>query len=154
MSRSQLRLICFSCCVIAASFFFGVANAENPMLTRQLQETIAKARTDGTLDARTHAAERLAELTRKVDPDDVDDKTLAEMVSLLDSPDDSVRAWVAVSLGYLGPRAKSAIPKLVSVLPKADCLYVSLSSAPAIRLAITRMGGTPPPPPYCGPAKQ
>jgi hypothetical protein len=119
-------------------------------LKRQLLETMAKVRNAKTSNSRTDAAEHLATLTRGIDPHRVDDATLTEMVSLLDTHENSVRAWVAASLGHLGPRAKVAVPRLLKLLPEVDCLRGSLTSAPLIRLALERMGEIPPPPPKCG----
>ena len=118
-------------------------------LKRQLSETMAKIRNGKTVTSRTNAAEHLATLTRGINPHKVDETTLTEMVSLLDTQEDSVRAWVAGSLGQLGPRAKAAIPRLLKLLPEVDCLRGSLTSAPAIRLALQRIGEIPPPPPKC-----
>lgn len=147
---------CFA--VIASAWIVllsGAAHAKSdPMskrqLTEQLTETIAKVRTGGppSMD-RTNAAERLADLTRKIDPKKVDDRTLADLVSLLDISDDSVRYWVARCLGNLGPRAKIAIPKLQELLAEVDCLQGSKTSASGIRFALSRMGITPPSP-TCG----
>ena len=118
-------------------------------LKRQLSETMAKVRNGKTLTSRTEAAEHLATLTRGTNPHKIDDTTLAEMVSLLETEEDSVRAWVAASLGHLGPRAKLAVPRLLKLLPEVDCLRGSLTSAPFIRVALKRMGAKPPPPPNC-----
>lgn len=128
----------------------GAAHAKgNPMTKRQLTEqltiTIAKVQTSGPSMARTEAAQHLAELTRRVDPKKVDDKTIGDLVSLLDTSEDSVRYWVATCLGYLGPRARIAIPKLQEILAEVDCLRASKTSAGAIRLALSRMGVKPPP---------
>jgi hypothetical protein len=65
------------------------------------------------LVVRTNAAEDLAGLTRDIDPQQVDGATLSDVIALLDSDEDSVRFWVAGSLGNLGPRAKAAVPKSV-----------------------------------------
>ena len=111
--------------------------------------TMAKIRNGETSNSRTDAAEHLATLTRGINSQKVDETTLTEMVSLLDTQEDSVRAWVAASLGHLGPRAKVAVPRLLKLLPEVDCLRGSLTSAPAIRLALERMGEIPPPPPKC-----
>jgi hypothetical protein len=119
------------------------------LLKGQLSETMAKIRNGKTSTSRTEAAEHLATLTRGLNPKKVDDSTLIEMLSLLDTQEDSVRAWVAASLGHLGPRAKVAVPRLLKLLPEVDCLRGSLTSAPAIRLALKRMGETPPPPSKC-----
>lgn len=118
-------------------------------LKRQLSETMAKVRNGKTSTSRTEAAEHLATVTRGINPHKVDDTTLAEMVSLLETEEDSVRAWVAASLGHLGPRAKVAVPRLLKLLPEVDCLRGSLTSAPFVRVALKRMGEIPPPPPTC-----
>ena len=118
-------------------------------LKRQLSETMAKVRNGKTSTTRTDAAEHLKTLTRGINPYKVDDKTLAEMVSLLETHEDSVRAWVAASLGNLGPRAKVAVPRLLKLLPEVDCLRGSLTSASFIRVALKRMREIPPPPPNC-----
>ena len=81
-------------------------------LKKQLLETMAKVRNGKTSTSRTNAAERLATLTRGINPQKVDETTLTELVYLLDTQEDSVRAWVAASLGNLDPRAKVAVPKL------------------------------------------
>jgi hypothetical protein len=128
----------------------NVANAtSDPKLMKQLTETIAKVRTSEVSAARTEAAAHLVGLTRKIDPNEIDDKTLGDLVSLLDSWDDSVVDAAAVSLGNLGPRAKSAVPKLLEILPGVDCLWVDASSAPDIRNAIKLIGAPTPPPPKC-----
>lgn len=138
-------------CAALIAILAGAAHArDNGKHMKQLTETIAQVRMAKTIDARTDAAEHLANLTKKIDPKEVDDKTLADLVSLLDTSDDSVRFWVAASLGNLGPRARAAVPKLLKILREVDCLNVELSSAPAIRVALKRIGVTPPPPPKCG----
>src|SRR6266699_4593843 len=136
-----LVLIASACIFLLSS---GLCVKSHPMpkrqLKRQLLETMAKIRNGKTLTSRTEAAEHLATLTRGINPDRVDETTLTEMVSLLDTQEDSVRAWVAASLGNLGPRAKVAVPRLLKLLPEVDCLRGSLTSAPFIRLALERMG--------------
>jgi hypothetical protein len=121
--------------------------ATDPVLNAKLEETIAKVRAGDSPTTRTEAAEHLAELTHRVKPNSVDDKTIAEMVSLLDIPDDSVRAWTAAALGHLGRRAKVAAPKLLTLLAEVDCLEGDLTSAAFIRPALKRMGVKPPPAP-------
>ena len=121
----------------------------NKQLKRQLSVTMVKIRNGKTLTSRTEAAEHLATVTRGINPYKIDDTTLAEMVSLLETKEDSVRAWVAASLGHLGSRAKVAVPRLQKLLPEVDCLRGSLTSAPFIRVALKRMGEKPPPPRNC-----
>jgi len=90
--------------------------ATDPVLNAKLEEAIAKLRAGDSPAARAEAAEHLADLIYLAKPDSVDDKTIADMVSLLDIPDDSVRAWTAGALGHLGRRAKVAAPKLLALL--------------------------------------
>ena len=118
-------------------------------LNKQLSEAMAKVRDGKTLMSRTDAAERLATLTRRANPQKVDEPTLTEIISLLDTQEDSVRFWVAAALGNLGPRAKVAVPRLLKLLSEVDCLRGSLTSASAIRVALKRMGEKPPPRPNC-----
>lgn len=146
--------LCFpviACALICSLFGTGYATGD-AVSQRQIKRAIAEVRMGKSSTARTEAAEHVAGLTRRIDPKRVDDTILAELISLLDSPEDSVRAWVAAALGNLGTRAKvAAVPKLLALLPEADCLRGSLTSAPAIRLALARMGETPPRP-KCGTA--
>lgn len=148
-SKSPFAALCATLILLLV----GTANAtSDPMLTRHLTEAISKVQTGGSPSlARTQAAEHLAELTRGIDPNQVDDKALADLVSLLDTSDDSVRFWVASALGNLGPRAKIAIPKLLKLLPEADCLDGAITSAMSIRSALVKMGAPPPPPSTCHP---
>lgn len=115
----------------------------------QITATITLVRNGKTADIRVQSAERLAKLTRGVDPKTVDDRTVNGLVSLLDTSDDAVRFWVATAIGNLGPRAKAAIPALKKILPEADCLNGALTSAVAIRQALRRLGTVPPPRPNC-----
>ena len=126
------------------------AHAAGDLVSRsQIKKAIAEARNGKSSTVRTEAAEQITKLTRRIDPNKVDDTTLTELISLLDTPEDSVRGWVAGALGNLGTRAKVAIPKLLQLLPEVDCLRGSLTSAPAVRLALERMGEKPPSP-KCG----
>lgn len=126
-----------------AEFYAEVA------LLKQIQETIVQVQTAPTLDGRRDAAEHLAAMTPRMDPWKIDEKTFNDLVSLLDSPDDSVRRGVAAAIGFLGERAKPAAPKFLEILPKVDCLNGVKTSADTIRMALVRIGVTPPPLPDC-----
>lgn len=67
------------------------------------------------------------------------DMLVADVTFLLDSPDDYVRYWIAEALGNMGPAARSAIPKLVKMLPHADCMSGVITSAGGIRDALIKL---------------
>jgi hypothetical protein len=115
-------------------------------LDSRLRATIASVRSAKSASARQDTAEQLLILTSKSRPGSVTDSTVADLIALLDEPDDSVRAFVAGALGNL--HAKAAIPKLLALLPTADCLEGTLTSARPIRSALERMGVNPPAPSY------
>jgi len=147
MPRRRYLLRCF---IVLALLFLRSRTghaATDPTLNAKLEDAIANVRSGDSRMTRTEAAEHLAELTRRVKPNSVDDKTVADMVSLLDIPDDSVRGWTAAALGHLGRRAKAAAPKLLALLAIVDCLEGDLTSAASIRPALERMGVKPPPAP-------
>jgi HEAT repeat protein len=114
-------------------------------LNTKLQAGITAVRSAKSPNARYDAAESLPALTSKSRPGSVADSTVTELIALLDDPDDSVRMFVAATLGNL--RAKIAIPKLLALLPAADCLEGPVTSARSIRFALERMGVKPPPAP-------
>jgi hypothetical protein len=107
-------------------------------------EAIEKVRTGGTATIRSDAAERLAVLTHDIGPKDINDRTIADIISLLDLPE--ARFWVAICLGNLKSRAKIAAPRLIKLLAEEDCKYEAVSTADGIRIALTRIGVKPPPP--------
>jgi len=152
MRRGEMRLprlfsvvLCFAILAVG-----GMAQAGGgPAGMKQIDETIAKVRSDKTVDGRTEAAERLASLTQRISSTEVTEAVVKDIMSLLDSPNDSVHYWVAISLGNLGPVAKAAVPKLEEMLPKADCINGAITSASGIRYALIKMGIKPPPPPKC-----
>jgi len=143
------RLLCVALCFALWAMAQIVEASEGPAIMKQIKESIAKVSSGKTVDARTEAAERLASLTQKIGGKEVTEALVTDITSLLDSPDDSVRYWVATALGNLGPAAKAAVPKLQEMLPKADCINGAITSASGIRYALIKMGIKPPPPPKC-----
>ena len=117
--------------------------ATDPVLNAKVEEAITEVRLS-LPTARAEAAEHLADLIYRAKPNSVDDKTITDMVSLLDIHDDSVRGWTAAALGHLGRRAKVAAPRLLALLAEVDCLEGDLTSAASIRPALERMGVKPP----------
>lgn len=147
MKRRWLSIGCLLC---ATGLLLRIAmanGADDTRTLKELQETIPEVRKmSGPSKPGANTAERLAQLTKQIDPKKIDDETLGKIVSLLDTSNDFVRAWVAVSLGNLGPRAKIAVPALLKVMHETDCLELKeMTSAGAARVALKRIGVTPPP---------
>jgi hypothetical protein len=113
-------------------------------INAQLLGAIAKVRKAKTPAARYKAAERLGAITYEKDCGSLDDKTIQALISLLDIEDDGVRMWVASDLGDIGPRAKAAVPRLISILSVSDCMTWDHSSAATIPIALRKMGADPP----------
>jgi HEAT repeat protein len=143
------RLVSVALCFVLSAGAGTARASGGPALMEQIKGTMAKVQSDKTVDARTAAAEHLASLTKKISSKEVTETLVTDLTSLLDSPNDSVRYWVAIALGNLGPAAKAAVPKLEEMLPKADCLDGALTSAGGIRYALIKMGIKPPPAPKC-----
>jgi HEAT repeat protein len=128
----------------------GLAQAPGgSALMQQIKKTMAEVESGKTVNARTDAAEHLASLTQKISKEEVTETLVSDLTSLLAPPDDSVRFWIASALGNIGPAAKAAVPKLEKLLSEVDCLNGTITSADAIRRALTKMGVKPPPPPKC-----
>ena len=140
----RLRLTTISLAVLGVCWVLLLTDAAAAKSQRQLADTIAKVRT--AEPSAREAAEPLSHLTRRMSPNAVSDQAVADLISLLGIRDDSVRYWVARSLGNLGPRANAAVPSLKGLLAEVDCLQGSKTSASGIRFALTQMGVTTPPP--------
>jgi HEAT repeat protein len=138
--KSELVVMMF---VLVVSLYSPVSTSGSSNSNIQVAEAITKVRGGRTVMDRTEAARNLVELTRKIDSTQLDHTTLENLVSLLDSPEDSVRFWVAAALGNLGPRARI---KLLEVLAEVDCVPLrGLNSAAAIEFALKKIGVTRPP---------
>lgn len=55
---------------------------------------------------------------------------------LLKDENDSVRYWIAMALGHIGPPAKEAVPNLIVALTDRVNKYVSKDSSSGIRFAL------------------
>lgn len=148
MPRTNCRVLACLCLVILLVAMPTLANpGTNSMLNSKLERAVRTVRSAGSPMEQTRAAQHLAELTKGVKPSSVDDTTISDMTSLLDMQEDAVRGWIAAALGHLGRRGRVAVPKLLALLPEADCLQGDLTSAASIRPALKRMGVEPPPAP-------
>jgi HEAT repeat protein len=100
---------------------------------------IREIKEEPSADARTEDARRLADQVRRHElvASDADIELLAEMLS---DRDDSVRYWIAMTLGYIGPRAQEAVPALRKALQEIQCVHGDKTSASALRMALAKVG--------------
>lgn len=142
-----LGIVCMLLCVIPAGSAFPMGDN---VTAAEFQSAIAQtAKMKERTFYRSGTGEHLADLAQMINPNEVNSKILCELESLLDSDNDLIRYWGAVALGNLGPRAKSAVPKLLKTLRKVDCLNGPITSANGIRYALAHIGRKVPPPANC-----
>ncbi|HTC63477.1 MAG TPA: hypothetical protein VK709_11590 [Candidatus Saccharimonadales bacterium] len=140
---------CKTHCLVFMVLLFSTTLQAHPRINQQLDSNlrsiIAEVRSEKSSRARFDAASRLVTLTVKARPGSVTDATVSDLIGLLDDPDDAIRLDAAAALGNL--KAKASAPKLLSLLPTADCLEGTLTSARVIRYALEKMRVKSPPAP-------
>jgi hypothetical protein len=145
VKERRMKMLCFKRIIIwscLSTLLFPVVGRAKAIedINAQLLVAIAKVRKAKTPAARYRAAESLGAITYEKDCSGVDDKTIQALIFLLDIEDDGVRMWVASDLGDIGPRAKTAGPKLISILSVSECMLWDHSSAATIPIALRKMG--------------
>jgi len=101
--------------------------AKQSVSESQISDAIEKVKTNAPFsDKQLEAMTLLYDLTRKINKKDISDKTLNDIVYLLDIPE--ARSWVSASLANLKSRAKEAVPRMIEVLNEEVCnrKYVDL----------------------------
>lgn len=147
----KMKLICKALVIVSVLFGSSMRTSFSQTTvqstTAQIEVAINETRSGRTSLARFEAGDRLANLTKKLKAQQVTETLVSDISSLLDSPDDAVRYWAAMALGNIGVPAKSAAPKMIAMLPYADCLNGTITSASGIRYALFKMGIKQPPGP-------
>jgi HEAT repeat protein len=121
------------------------ASEDSNFLSVQIGKEIDLSKSGETLMIRTEAAKKLCVSTSGIRSEMYSENTIFKIATLLDTTEDSVRYWVARALGNFGKRASFAVPKLLDLLKEVDPLRGSLTSASAIRFALSQMGEVVPP---------
>lgn len=136
--------------IILFGFVYGnLDRACSKPLTEQeisdinISELIQKIVNESSTTKRSLYAYHLMLRIGQMPSDELDEKTITDIAVLLEDRDDSVRAWIAASLGVIGPKAKKAIPALEKALNKIKCSPGSLTSESSIRMALVKMGQNP-----------
>ena len=112
----------------------------------QISEVIEKIKTSETPAIRNEFASQLFDLMEKSTPKNIDEKTLDDMLELLNIPE--IRIEISASFRFLKSRAKKAVPRLIQVLNEEECErnYVDLffstgySAADVIRSSLKQIG--------------
>jgi len=149
-TRFVFVFIAFLCLALCAD-----ALAKGKMSKSQITEVIEKIKTSDLTtgqgyDAMYEATKQLYNLTRSINPKNIDEKTLNDLIELLDMP--GARFRVIASLGNLKSRGKKAVPKLLQLLNEDVCthkfldlmLRTGVPKEDAIRDALKRIGVTNP----------
>jgi hypothetical protein len=126
------------------------AEPRTQVSSKQLANMISAVRQGPDASTREVAAERIPRLLSGADLSQIDAKTIEDLASLLDPPNNTVRNWVALSLSMFDARAKFAVPKLQAVYLSLHCASQrERDVATTIGIAIQRINGAPPPNTAC-----
>jgi hypothetical protein len=121
---------------------------------KRFQAIISSIRMSPDPDFQDNEARSLYRLLKGRTCDEVDGRTMRELVSLLDIRHDGIRLHIVRALGRLPPCARAAIPKLKEILPEADCWPSGLRSGGYIHHTLEKLGELPIPDAICtGPAE-
>lgn len=134
------RSACAIVCILMLLTQSGVGIAKGDATLKHVEAAISAVDSARSVDLQRAAAERLARLTRKPEAKSLSQRTIHAMTALLDYRDDTVQYWVATAIGNIGPAARDAIPKLEKMLPKAECVNGTITSASGIRYALRQLG--------------
>lgn len=91
------------------------------------------------------AAEELAHISGDAEAQKINDDTLRNIVSLLDSPSGPVRLWAAAAVGNFGTRSAQFAPRLQKMVSEEACNMTGLSAADAASFALKKIGILPAP---------
>jgi hypothetical protein len=117
--------------------------------SQQLLDGVSRVRAEEAIARQADAAQKISDLVFKANLEQVDDAALHELASLLNHPKDNVRFWTVLALAAFGKRSAFAVPKMLELLPMADCERADLNSSAAIRGALPRIGAKVPRRPDC-----
>jgi hypothetical protein len=136
------RILPFVAILIALSLTGSAASSapsrERKIVDRILKTIDAVEKEPDPMKSIDRGAE-MAELVRRHASAASDPEIVQRLTNLLAAADDGTRGWAAASLGFIGPRAASAIPALEKAYEERKNMNGSLRSADAIDLALKRI---------------
>jgi hypothetical protein len=92
---------------------------------------------------RYKGAQQLLDSVKAKGSQNVTEREIEALTGMMADQDDSIRYWIATALGYVGPRAKLAVPNLEAALKEVECSMSSKTSASSIRSALEKIGVEP-----------
>jgi hypothetical protein len=108
--------------IIAVVAFSGASCSTSTVQTSsRLQLAVREIKQQSDYESKLDALQKLDDLTRAGHLQTAGPKEVDDIASLLDDEHDAIRGWAALSLGRFGPRARSAIPKLLEALKLVVC---------------------------------
>ena len=119
----------------------------------EILRAIEQVKKDGTPERRGEDAMALASVVREHASVASDPEVIRRLVVLLGDANDVVRGGAAAALGFIGPKAATAIPALEKAYEERKDQIGPLGSSEAIKLALERIrkpsgrSKTPPPQP-------
>ena len=116
----------------------------------EILRAIEQVEKDGTPEQKGEDAMALADVVRAHGSVASDPEIIRRLVVLLGDVNDAVRGGAAAALGFIGPKAVSAIPALEKAFEERKNRNGALRSADAIELALERIrkpSGRPKPQP-------
>jgi hypothetical protein len=147
LKRSAISFI-FWFLVSAQAYSHGQPVTDQAALMREFKATIQqiKEAKPQSLEKRDVAV-HLVDLSERVQPNLVDDKTFNDIVDLLDDSDIVDETYMPLVFGNLGPRSRPVVPTLLKIMRKYDCRFLDFGPAGTIRVSLPKIGITPPPEP-------
>jgi HEAT repeat protein len=100
---------------------------------------VERIKAEPAVTPRTEKAQELAHVVKEREAKTAPKEVIQALAGLMADRDDSVRYWVAMALGYMGPQADDAIPALEKALREIEGSPASKTSESAIRLALKRI---------------
>jgi len=108
-------------------------------IMREILSAIAQVEKDQTPERRGDDAMALADVVRDHASVASDPDVIRRLVVLLGDGNDAVRGGAAAALGFIGPKAASAIPALEEAYEERKDQSGPLGSSEAIKLALERI---------------
>lgn len=148
MKRILMFSLAVAIVVATSTGCISIPSTRSPALQSEIQKKIEDIRGENISMQRERKSQELADIVHR-DPHAVSQVDINSISGLLEDVNYRVRIYAAISLGIIGPKAKSATPALQKALKEVECERGDFSLADVIRPALMALGNPPPAPPSC-----